>query len=74
MEPWFDETPKPCCIHLRMNSMYYRDDERPGLLHNEEAMGYWCNQTNTASGPDDKAAAHDLCQSGRACFNCHESP
>ena len=66
--PWFDETPKPCCRHLRMNSMFYRDDERPGLLHDEEAMGYWCMETNEATGPDGQAATHRRCQPGRGCF------
>lgn len=67
-EPWFDDTPKPCCPHLRMNSMFYRDDERPGLLHDEEAMGYWCMETNESTGPDGQAATHKKCQPGRACF------
>lgn len=67
MQPAFDDTPRPCCAHLRMNSMYYRDDERPGLLHIDDAMGYWCLRSNDSLGPDGRAACHTLCQPGRAC-------
>jgi hypothetical protein len=48
--------------------MFYRSDERPGLLHNEEAMGYWCSATNADLGPDNRAATHTTCQPGRECF------
>ncbi len=65
---WFDDQPAPCCRQLRIKSMYYRTDERPGLLHNEEAMGYWCAHTNDALGPDGHAACHTDCQAGRGCF------
>ena len=59
---------KPCCVHLRCKSMYYRADERPGLLHDEEAMGYWCGETNGDYGPDEKTASHKRCQPGRGCY------
>ena len=62
-----DAEPTPCCKHLRCKSMYYRGDERPGLLHHEDAMGYWCLRTNEPTGPDDGAALHRLCQPGRTC-------
>src|SRR5688572_3208923 len=60
--------PSPCCANLRCKSMFYRADERPGLLHNEEAMGYWCNLSGGQVGPDKKVALHKLCQAGRGCF------
>ncbi len=65
---WFNNEPKPCCRQLRIKSMYYRTDERPGCLHDEEAMGYWCAHTNEAMGPDGQAACHATCQAGRRCF------
>lgn len=64
----FNETPTPCCANLRCKSMFYQPDERPGLLHVEEAMGYWCALTNDALGPDDCLAAHGRCQPGRDCY------
>lgn len=69
MDLWEENSkPKPCCVHLRCKSMYYRDDERPGLLHVDEAMGFWCGVTNDDLGPDKHAATHKACQSGRPCF------
>lgn len=59
--------PEPCCVNLRCKSLTYRPDERPGLLHIEEGMGYWCLHTNEPLGPDGKLATHTLCQSGRQC-------
>jgi len=49
----FDD-PTPCCAKLRCKSMYFRADERPGMLHHEEAMDYWCSDTNGNRGPDRK--------------------
>lgn len=63
-----EQIPRSCCVNLRCKSMFYRSDERPGLLHDEEAMGYWCSDTNTDLGPDDNATSHSGCQPGRACF------
>lgn len=60
--------PKPCCVHLRCKSMYYRTDERQGLLHVEEQMGYWCGKTNDMLGPEDLLASHGNCQPGRECY------
>lgn len=57
----------PCCVHLRCKSMYYRGDERPGMLHHENAMTYWCAKTNEDVGPDGEAVLHLQCQAGRAC-------
>ncbi len=62
------QQPLPCCVQLRCKSMYYRADERPGLLHNEESMGYWCALTNTDLGPDGTATSHSKCQPGRSCY------
>lgn len=61
------QPPHPCCAHLRCKSMYYRRDERPGMLHDEEAMGYWCALTNVDEGPDRGAVSHEDCQPGRPC-------
>ncbi len=63
-----EDEPHPCCEGLRCKSMYYRTDERPGLLHDEEAMGYWCHKTTQPMGPDNKMASHRNCQPGRECF------
>ncbi len=65
--------PTPCCVHLRCKSMFYRADERPGLLHHEDAMTYWCEHTNTPLGPDDEGVVHPECQSGRACYKAGPS-
>ncbi|MEQ8819558.1 MAG: hypothetical protein RLY93_04890 [Sumerlaeia bacterium] len=62
------ETPTSCCVHLRCKSMYYRADERPGLLHKEEQMGYWCDKTVDDLGPDEGLATHRGCQPGRGCY------
>jgi hypothetical protein len=59
--------PKPCCEHLRCKSLTYREDERPGLLHVEEGMGYWCLHTSRPVGPDGQYVTHRVCQAGRAC-------
>lgn len=73
MEFWkpSDSQPRPCCLHLRCKSMYYRADERPGFLHVNRAMGYWCQHTNEKLGPDETLAEPAECQSGRTCY---ESP
>jgi len=60
--------PTPCCAKLRCKSMYFRADERPGMLHHEEAMDYWCEDTNASRGPDRRDVLHPLCQPGRGCF------
>lgn len=60
--------PTPCCVRLRCKSLFYRNDERPGLLHNEEAMTYWCDKTNEALGPTGEPVVHRLCQPGRSCY------
>lgn len=60
--------PKPCCVHLRCKSMYYQADERPGKLHVEDEMGYWCGHTNADLGPDGKVTLHHTCQQGRGCY------
>lgn len=66
--------PEPCCTHLRCKSMYYRSDERPGMLHPSEAMDYWCHHTNGKSGPDGAGTTHSACQAGRECFAAPELP
>jgi len=58
----------PCCLHLRCKSMSYRPDERPGMIHCEPSMTYWCNITSDRLGPDDLVADHPRCQAGRECF------
>ncbi|MDK2970893.1 MAG: hypothetical protein PWP23_648 [Candidatus Sumerlaeota bacterium] len=58
----------PCCVHLRCKSMRCRGDERPGLLHHEDAMTYWCSITEDAIGPDRRSAVHPECQPGRSCY------
>lgn len=63
-----DDTPRPCCAHLRCKSMFYRDDERPGKLRDDESMGYWCNKTSDSLGPDEVIASHKNCQNSRGCF------
>ena len=60
--------PKPCCLNLRCKSLTYREDERHGLLHVEQGMGYWCSLTNIPRGPDDLLVTHPHCQAGRECF------
>lgn len=66
----YDAPPRTasCCANLRCKSMYYLANERPGLLHDEPEMGYWCLVTSTDLGPDGKAATHKACQGGRGCF------
>jgi hypothetical protein len=66
--------PMRCCANLRCKSMYYRPDERPGLLHDSDTMPHYCLKTQAISGPDDKAARPSLCQPGRACYEAEESP
>lgn len=64
--------PQPCCILLRCKSMYYRPDERPGLLHYSDTQNYWCSQTLERSGPDGDSATPPLCDSSRGCFRAEE--
>lgn len=68
LHPGVDDKPRSCCVKLRCKSMYYRHDERPGKLHDEDAMGYWCEDTCEAAGPDSVVANHKKCQPGRGCF------
>ncbi len=63
-----EESPQPCCPLLRCKSMYYRDDERPGKLRDDESMGYWCEKTSDSIGPDNILASHRNCQAKRGCF------
>jgi hypothetical protein len=65
---YYDPEPKPCCTDLRCKSMYYRDDERPGMLHWSNSMGYYCVKTADAVGPDGESALHPDCQPGRSCY------
>lgn len=60
--------PRPCCLFLRAKSMYYRCDERPGMIHASTTMTYWCAQSGEDVGPDDAVANHARCQEGRGCF------
>jgi hypothetical protein len=60
--------PIPCCGLLRCKSMYYRNDERPGKLHESGVMDYWCLRTQDPQGPDNCDARPALCQAGRSCF------
>jgi hypothetical protein len=64
--------PQNCCIHLRCKSMYYRPDERPGLLHFSDTQNYWCSQTLERSGPDGESATPPMCGSSRGCFQAEE--
>jgi hypothetical protein len=60
--------PAPCCENLRCKTMFYRSDERPGLLHPSGTMDYWCSLTSEQIGPDKLVARHATCQEGRECF------
>lgn len=69
--PSLNETslpPQPCCVRLCAKSMYYRADERPGLLHHSDTQHYWCHVTMDPFGPDDGDANPKVCQPGRTCF------
>lgn len=63
-----ERSPSACCVLLRCKSLYYRADERPGLLHTSDVMTYWCDRTAADLGPDDEVAGHTQCQPGRGCF------
>jgi hypothetical protein len=52
--------------------MYYRDDERPGLLHFSDTQTYWCNVTMDPEGPDRRHADPRICQPGRDCYRAEE--
>jgi hypothetical protein len=64
--------PMRCCVRLCCKSMFYRTDERPGLLHTSDTQTYWCNLTMDPQGPDDGRANPNVCQSGRSCFTEEE--
>jgi len=64
--------PQPCCAYLKCKSMYYRPDERPGMLHYSDTHNYWCGKTLERNGPDDGAATPPLCQADRSCFEAEE--
>lgn len=64
--------PQTCCVHLRCKSMYYRPDERPGLLHLSDTQVYWCGRTLDRTGPDERVATPPDCQSSRSCFAAEE--
>lgn len=64
--------PEPCCRNLCAKSLYYRADERPGMIHPSDTMDYWCGVSGSDLGPDGGVAAHGSCQSGRPCFEPEE--
>ena len=59
-----------CCAALRCKSLFYSEDERPGLLHESDVMTYWCDYTQVSVGCDEGDVNLHLCQPGRS---CHES-
>jgi hypothetical protein len=62
------EEPIRCCAALRSKSMYYRPDERPGVLHESDVMPHWCAKTHLPVGPDEQDATPGKCQPGRVCY------
>jgi hypothetical protein len=62
------QPPQKCCHSLRSKSMYYRPDERPGLIHVSDTQPYWCGETQAQLGPDENMASPSLCNSGRHCY------
>ncbi|NUP88769.1 MAG: hypothetical protein HUU25_02980 [Candidatus Sumerlaeia bacterium] len=68
VDKWNSADPAPCCVHLRCKAIYYRGDERPGLLRWTNSVGYWCLKTSDGVGPDGHVARHPNCQQGRGCF------
>jgi hypothetical protein len=64
--------PIPCCAQLRCKSMMYREDERPGLLHQSDTQTYWCYLTMDPCGPDNRYATPRVCQPGRKCYTDEE--
>jgi len=60
--------PMRCCEQLEGKSMYYRPDERPGLIHESDVMPYTCLRTLRPVGPDGQDARPSLCQPHRTCF------
>jgi hypothetical protein len=66
--------PMKCCTKLRCKSMYYRPDERPGLLHESNVMPHYCAKTQANWGPDDQEAKPSRCQPGRACYEGESAP
>lgn len=66
------QDPQPCCAHLRCKTMYYRPDERPGLLHYSDTQNYWCGQTLERLGPDGEIATPKVCDSARGCFDSED--
>jgi hypothetical protein len=60
--------PIACCEHLRGKTMYYREDERPGLMRDSDAITHYCLKTMEITGPDEAVARPTRCQPGRPCY------
>jgi hypothetical protein len=69
-----DATPPPTqtyCRHLRTKKMYYVADlleVEEDLLTSNTYQNWWCNHTQTDTGPDDGFVELIRCQPGRGCY------
>ena len=60
------------CKHLRTKQMYVLAQPEEALQHPEDETSspchFWCNQTLTVTGPDDRPVHKAACNASRRCF------
>jgi len=68
-----DETPQrhAFCKYIRTNRMSYAQDMievEEALANTQTYQNFWCQHTQTDTGPDDGYVEHARCRPGRACY------
>jgi len=60
------------CKHLRTKQMYVLAQPQEALERAEDEASspcyFWCNRTLAVTGPDDRPAHKESCNSSRRCF------
>lgn len=59
------------CSHLRTKKMFYAADMlevEAEMLTSSTYQSFWCEHTQTDTGPDDGYVEHRRCRPGRACY------
>lgn len=64
--------PTTTCLHLRCKQMFYEvideDTEFEEPSPASDTAAFWCQQTQTGRGPDEKPVNRSECCPGRSCF------
>ncbi len=66
-----EQTLHSYCRHLRTKMTYVGNSSEQDAWRrgDKTAAAYWCLRTMRTTGPDDKPAVPEQCQSGRQCYD-----